>query len=91
MVRGPTAHFLIFRVALRTNCLESDIIFLQLQSILSIVTSNCLKETCHKYVLYTFFEYQPSTMHTVWQLHLFLTQPDIADLEQDSSSNDEDY
>ena len=38
-----------------------------------------------------FFEYQPTAIHTVWQLHLFLTQPDLADLERNSSSDEDDY
>ena len=37
----------------------------------------------------TFFEYAPATVHTVWQLSLFLQHPDISVLEDDTSSDEE--
>ena len=38
-----------------------------------------------------FWEYQPKSIATVWQLLLYLTDPNISCLEQDSLSSDEEY
>ena len=36
-----------------------------------------------------FWEYQPTSIATVWQLLLFLTSPQVSGLEEDSSSEDD--
>ena len=41
--------------------------------------------------LQCFWEYQPTSITVVWQLLQFLSQPNVSSLEQDSSSDEEDF